>query len=63
LNRDELTQYPEEPGAELRAKLMRERFATIWYGTVGKIFRYAATFTVVFLFIFLVLLGIERYSK
>jgi hypothetical protein len=35
LNRDEeLTQDPEEPGAELRAMLMRERFDTIWYGAV-----------------------------
>jgi hypothetical protein len=52
LNRDEeLTQYPEEPGDELHAKLMRERFDRIWHGTVGRTFRHAATFTVVFLFI------------
>jgi hypothetical protein len=60
---EELTQSPEEPSAAIRAQLMRERFDTLWHGSTGRIFRYAVVFTVAFLLIILILMGIETYSK
>jgi hypothetical protein len=58
---EELTVSPEEPTAAIRAKLMRERFDKLWYGTVGRRFRYAALFAAIFLSIFIVLMGVEKY--
>lgn len=60
MNRDEeLTLSPEEPGDAIRAKLRRERFEGLWFGTVGRRFRYAALFVAIFLLIFMVLMEIE----
>jgi hypothetical protein len=64
LNRDkELTQSPEEPNPAIRAKLRRERFDELWYGTVGRRFRYAALFVAIFLLIVMLLMGIEKYIR
>ena len=64
LKRDEeLTQSPEEPSTAIRAKLTRERFDKLWYGTFGRRFRYAALFVVIFLSIIMVLMGIEKYTR
>jgi hypothetical protein len=62
MNKDEeLTVSPEEPTAAIRAKLMRERFDELWYGTVGRRFRYAALFAAIFLSIVMLLMGVENY--
>jgi hypothetical protein len=60
LNRDEET--TQETNAAIRAKQRREHFDVIWYGTVGRNFRYAALFIVILLLIFGVLMGVEKYS-
>lgn len=59
----ELAQSPEEPTAAIRAKLRRERFEELWYGTVGRRFRYAALFVAIFVIIFMVLMGFEKYTR
>jgi hypothetical protein len=60
---EELTPLPEEPNGEVRAKLRRERFAVLWYGVIGRCFRFTVLFISIFLLIFMVLMGIENYIK
>ena len=57
---EDRTPLPAEPNAEIRAKLRRERLAMLWYGVVGRCFRYTALFIAIFLLIFVVLMGIEN---
>lgn len=63
LKRDEMerTQFPEDDQRDVvREDSMRERLSVLWHGTAGRVFRYIVIFTVVFLFIFLILIGLEN---
>jgi hypothetical protein len=60
---EDLTQSAVVTNTTFRAKLRRERFEALWYGVVGRRFRYAILLVAIFLLIFTVLMGIENHIK
>jgi hypothetical protein len=62
-NEQELLPSLEEPIAAIYAHPMRVRLDKLWHGTVGRVFRFTCVFIVVFFFIVMVLMAIEKYNK